>query len=78
KACGRDLSAWVDAWLKTAGPDVLLPELTISDGVVSELAVVRDSIDVRTGRDVNRPHTLRVGLYSLHGEDLVRTNLIDL
>lgn len=78
KACGRDLSAWVDAWLKTAGPDVLLPELTISDGVVSELAVVRDSVDVRTGRDVNRPHTLRVGLYSLHGEDLVRTNLIDL
>ena len=78
KACGRDLSVWVNAWLKTTGPDVLLPELTIRDGVVSELAVVRDSVDVRTGRGVNRPHTLRVGLYSLRGEDLVRTDLIDL
>lgn len=77
KACGQDLSSWVDAWLKTTGPDVLLPELTVRDGVVQELAVVRDSIDVRTGRDVNRPHTLRVGLYSLQGNDLVRTDLID-
>ncbi|WP_353663703.1 aminopeptidase N [Cutibacterium avidum] len=77
KACGRDLSSWVNAWLKTTGPDVLLPELTVRDGVVQELAVVRDSIDVRTGRDVSRPHTLRVGLYSLQGNDLVRTDLID-
>ena len=77
KACGRDLSSWVNAWLKTTGPDVLLPELTVRDGVVQKLAVVRDSIDVRTGRDVSRPHTLRVGLYSLQGNDLVRTDLID-
>ena len=66
-----------NAWLKTTGPDVLLPELTVRDGVVQKLAVVRDSIDVRTGRDVSRPHTLRVGLYSLQGNDLVRTDLID-
>ena len=78
KASGRDLSSWVDAWLKTTGPDVLLPELTIRDGVVSELAVVCDSVDARTGRNVNRPHTLRVGLYSLRGDDLVRADLIDL
>ena len=77
KACGRDLSSWVNAWLKTTGPDVLLPELTVRDGVVQKLAVVRDSIDVRTGRDVSRPHTLRVGLYSLQGNDLVRTDFID-
>lgn len=77
KACGRDLSSWVNAWLKTTGPDVLLPELTVRDGVVQKLAVVRDSIEVRTGRDVSRPHTLRVGLYSLQGNDLVRTDLID-
>lgn len=77
KACGHDLGEWVDAWLRTAGPDVLLPEVTVADGRITELAVVRDSVDARTGRPVGRPHTLRVGMYTLKGEELVRTGLHD-
>ncbi|WP_018296288.1 aminopeptidase N [Corynebacterium lubricantis] len=59
---GRDLSTWADQWLKTTGISHLTPE--ISD---SSFTVVQDS-------DVQRTHRIGVGLYSLKGDEVVRTH----
>lgn len=76
KASGRDLSGWSKAWLRTSGLDTLLPDVAVTDGVMTELTVIRDSLDGRTNQPVNRPHTLGVGLYKVEGDALVRTDLV--
>lgn len=76
RAGGRDLSAWSRAWLTTTGPDVLLPEMLVDDGRITELTVIRDSVDLRRSRQANRPHTIHVGLYRLESDALVRTELM--
>mgnify|MGYP001942161891 CR=1 FL=1 len=57
---GKDMQAWAQSWLQTAG----LPELSaeISEGAVW----VRESgIDPVDGSPVHRPHVIGLGVYSL-------------
>lgn len=74
-ASGRDMEAWANAWLRTAGPSILTNEIEVADGRIAHLVLRQGGVDPTTGRTVLRPHTLVVGLYSFdpHGA-LARTH----
>ncbi|MDO5700263.1 MAG: aminopeptidase N [Bowdeniella nasicola] len=57
KASGRDMSAWADAWLKTAGPSII--SLHGTD------LVRQDSRDATTHKDTIRPHRLTVSSFDV-------------
>ncbi|HET7304137.1 MAG TPA: aminopeptidase N [Segeticoccus sp.] len=79
EASGRDLATWSRVWLQTAGVCTVAPRLDLArDGTVKRLAVERTALDPSTGRPVDRPHRLAVGLYALDGSRLVRTARIEL
>ncbi|MDY6055382.1 aminopeptidase N [Micrococcus sp.] len=61
EASGRDMSAWADAWLRTAG----VPRLSVELADGAEPVLVQQGIDPTTGGAVLRPHAVRVGVYSL-------------
>ncbi|MCB5164347.1 aminopeptidase N [Streptomyces bambusae] len=63
---GRDMGAWTQAWLQTAGVNALTPAVTYdAEGRITGLAVLQDG-------DVLRPHRVAVGLYRLTDGALVR------
>lgn len=64
EASGRDMDAWADAWLRTAGPSVLSDGLETDGRTITRLTVSQSGVDLATGEPVLRPHTLVVGLYS--------------
>ncbi|HRO92837.1 aminopeptidase N [Citricoccus sp.] len=69
---GRDLADWPVQWLQTAG----VPELWVRDGETPVLC--QRGTDPATGRQVLRPHVLRVGRYAPDdGGRLVRTAVTD-
>ncbi|WP_203568741.1 aminopeptidase N [Aestuariimicrobium ganziense] len=68
---GRDLSSWVQAWLRTSGPDLLRPVVEVEQGRIVRFAVEQTSVDALTGEHVGRPHTLRVALYDVIDDRLV-------
>ncbi|WP_315501046.1 aminopeptidase N [Actinomyces radicidentis] len=75
QASGRDMDAWADAWLRTAGPSVLTDELETDGRSIQRLTVAQSGTDLATGEPVLRPHTLVVGLYSFDGDGvLTRTH----
>ncbi|MGB3827348.1 MAG: aminopeptidase N [Ornithinimicrobium sp.] len=72
---GRDLGSWSQLWLQTAGVNTLIPELEVRDGVIASATVVQTATqDFPT----LRPHRLAVGLYNRQGEQLVRTDRVEL
>jgi aminopeptidase N len=74
---GRDLRAWADSWLRTAGVNRLTPELTTAaDGTVASFAIRQDSAPEFPEL---RPHRVAIGCYD-DGEDdaLVRGDLIEI
>ncbi|HKU01739.1 MAG TPA: aminopeptidase N [Arthrobacter sp.] len=80
-ASGRDLSGWARQWLQTSGIPTLSVEATEradDDGVLGQVAIVQAAVDPVTGREVLRPHRLRVGSYNFDaGGSLVRTKSIE-
>jgi aminopeptidase N len=60
---GLDLSGWSTAWLETAGPNTLRPDVTVnSDGVFTEFAVLQGA---PAAHPTLRPHHIAIGLYNL-------------
>lgn len=78
EASGQDMSAWESAWLRTAGPSIITDEIEIEDGRISRLTVSQHSVDLATGQQILRPHTLNVGLYYLRNGKLEREHLLPL
>ncbi|MEW1907918.1 aminopeptidase N [Kitasatospora sp. NPDC085895] len=82
EASGRDLRTWSEAWLETAGINVLRPELRINtDGEIESFAVLQEAPALPAGargEAVLRPHRIAVGLYELVDGSLVRTDRIEL
>lgn len=77
QASGHDMQAWAQAWLHTCGPSVITTGLETSQGVITCLRLTQACTDPLTGQEVVRPHTLKVGLYSLAPTgELVRTHLL--
>ncbi|RIX28256.1 aminopeptidase N [Amnibacterium setariae] len=67
---GRDLTAWSEAWLETAGVNTLTPEIeTDEGGWITSFTINQSGAE---GYLASRPHRLAVGFYELvpsHGPD---------
>ncbi len=80
-ASGRDLGGWSRQWLQTSGISTLTAEVTDGpDGTMDSVILRQDSLDPATGRQVHRPHRLRLGLYDFDGVSgaLRRTDSLEL
>jgi aminopeptidase N len=76
KTSGRDLGTWSKLWLETAGVNTLRPVIETDDqGRVSSASIAQTFAE---GFETLRPHRLAVGLYSVDGDRLVRTDRIEL
>lgn len=72
---GRELTEWSKLWLETAGVNTIRPEITEQDGVITSFSILQTAIK---DYPYLRPHRLAVGFYSLEGNNLVRTNRLEL
>jgi aminopeptidase N len=76
RTSGRDLGTWSKLWLETAGVNTLRPVVETDDrGLVTSAAIEQTHA---VGFETLRPHRLAVGLYSVEGEALVRSDRIEL
>ncbi|WP_415855030.1 aminopeptidase N, partial [Sinomonas sp. G460-2] len=79
RASGRPMDTWAAAWLQTAGLPVLEPEIEYDGGGrLARVALRQIAVDPVSGRNVPRPHRLRVGLYSRAAAgELLRTRSVE-
>ncbi|MBW1598488.1 aminopeptidase N [Streptomyces sp. JJ38] len=79
---GRDLAAWSEAWLETAGINVLRPEIDVAeDGTLRGFAVRQEAPALpegAVGEPRLRPHRIAIGLYELRDGVLVRDERVEL
>ncbi|MET8407059.1 aminopeptidase N [Streptomyces sp. NPDC005195] len=81
---GRDLKNWSEKWLRTAGINILRPEVeTDADGVITSFAIRQEAPALPAGakgEPTLRPHRIAVGLYTLDDASgkLVRDERIEL
>jgi aminopeptidase N len=70
-ASGRELNEWSKLWLETAGVNTLRPSFEVdAEGRYTRFAVEQSAAEEYP---TLRPHRLGIGLYSVQGDDLVRT-----
>jgi aminopeptidase N len=76
RTSGRDLGSWSKLWLETAGVNTLRPVIETDEQGLISLAHIEQSHaeDYAT----LRPHRLAVGLYDVDGDELVRTDRLEL
>ncbi|RAX50012.1 aminopeptidase N [Arthrobacter sp. AQ5-05] len=72
-ASGRDMGAWAEAWLKTAGVPRLGLDLQLADGKITAATLTQAGTDPITGTPITHPHVLNVGLFNIVDGTLVRT-----
>ena len=72
ESSGRDLTSWVNTWLRTAGVNTLRPELTVDGGTYSSIKILQEAPSVPAGSKELRPHRLAVGLFDIKGDRVVR------
>ena len=72
---GRDLAAWSEQWLQTAGVNTLRPSYSLdADGRFGEFAVEQEAAATHP---VLRSHRIAIGLYDLTGDGLVRRQRVE-
>ena len=72
---GRDLAAWSEEWLQTAGVNTLRPSYTLDDdGRFTEFAVEQEA---PATHPVLRSHRIAIGLYDLTADGLVRRRRVE-
>lgn len=64
EATGDDLTDWGTRWFERCNVNVLYPEFTVTDGVITDAAIRQTA---SASHPVLRPHTLQVGLYRTDG-----------
>lgn len=75
KPSGRDLSGWSAEWLETAGVNTIRAQFeTDSEGAFTSFAVEQSAA---ADWPTLRHHRIAIGLYSLDGEQLTRTDRIE-
>ena len=75
---GRDLKPWAATWLQTAGVNTLRPEIEIESGVYKKLAIKQEAPTMPVGSQELRPHRLRVALFDIAGDSLVKRKSVAL
>ncbi|MEY9930586.1 aminopeptidase N [Catenulispora sp. GP43] len=77
ESSGRDLRAWSELWLETAGPNTLRPVYEVDDaGNFTSFAVEQEGFSEQF--PTLRPHRLAIGLYNMVEGALVRTDRVEL
>ena len=72
---GRDLAAWSEQWLQTAGVNTLRPSYTLDDdGRFTEFVVEQEAA---ASHPVLRSHRIAIGLYDLTADGLVRRHRVE-
>ncbi len=80
-ASGRDLTAWTEQWLETAGVNTFKPAIEVADdGTITSFSILQTAIEEHP---TLRPHRAAVGFYDLAAEGgdagkLVRTHRVEL
>ncbi len=78
KASGRDLTAWSDTWLKTAGINTLRVLVEEVDGKYSHVSILQEAPTMPIGSTEIRPHHLNLGVYDLVNSKLTLRKIIEL
>ncbi len=78
KASGRDLTAWSDTWLKTAGINTLRVLVEEVDGRYSHVSILQEAPTMPIGSTEIRPHHLNLGVYDLVNSKLTLRKIIEL
>jgi aminopeptidase N len=76
-ACGKDLTAWVNTWLRTAGVNTLRPVIKLDGDKYASVSVKQEVPPLPAGSKELRPHRLYVGLFDVKGDALVRRESIE-
>lgn len=81
EASGRDLTSWVDTWLRTAGVNTLRPAITYdaTGEKYASFAVAQEAPAIPAGSQELRPHRLSIGLFDIVNDRVVRrsSTLVD-
>jgi aminopeptidase N len=76
RSSGRDLHAWSQLWLETAGVNTLRLEVTADDrDTITAATVIQTAVEAFP---TLRPHTLAIGCYDVVGDHLERVSRIEL
>ena len=76
RASGRDLHAWSELWLETAGVNTLRLQVTADDrDIITAATITQTAIEAFP---TLRPHTLAIGSYAVVGDHIERVNRIEL
>jgi aminopeptidase N len=76
-ASGKDLTDWVNTWLRTAGVNTLRPVITLDSDNYASVSVKQEFPPMPIGSKELRPHRLYVGLFDVKGDALVRRESIE-
>ena len=74
---GKDLTAWVATWLRTAGVNTLRPVVTLDGDKYASVSVKQEVPPMPVGSKELRPHHLFIGLFDLYDGTLVRRESIE-
>jgi aminopeptidase N len=79
-ASGRDLSQWTQQWLQTSGVNMLQAAIEVApDGRMSSVTVIQHPPSLPEGvAPTLRDHRIAIGLYALNGDELERTQRIEI
>jgi len=75
EASGRDLKAWAREWLEEAGVNTISAELVTEGGKIKKATLLQTAPSTQP---TLRSHRLRVGLYDVRGNSLVRRRSVEL
>ena len=74
---GKDLTSWVNTWLRTAGVNTLRPVIKFDGDKYQSVSVKQEVPPLPVGSKELRPHRLYVGLFDVNGGALVRRESIE-
>ena len=75
---GKDLTAWVATWLRTAGVNTLRPVIALDGDNYASVAVKQEVPLIPAGSKELRPHRLYIGLFDIKGDALTRRESIEI
>ena len=74
---GKNLTAWVATWLRTAGVNTLRPVIALDGDNYASVAVKQEVPLIPAGSKELRPHRLYIGLFDIKGDALTRRESIE-